>query len=176
MTSKLLNKLSYFQGGGGENEPTPNKKKYKIDPLQDHLRNHVDRQVKEPLQVFYKNYDLYDTGDPSPGKGFYSDMEKYKSISDFRTKKRKKKMKERQATFLHFLVKVAEDQNNLTDPTEGQVTPIPFSPAEPNSLGLLDGIYPKEDLEGKPVTNLYYGRVDVNTVDEEDFEEDAENS
>lgn len=40
----------------------------------------------------FKNYDYAD--DPSgPGKGLYSDMDKYKSVADFRKKKRSRRMK-----------------------------------------------------------------------------------
>lgn len=39
----------------------------------------------------FTNYDYAD--DPSgPGKGLYSEMHKYKSVSDFRKKKRKRRM------------------------------------------------------------------------------------
>lgn len=75
-------KVAYFQGGGGVNEPTPKKKKYKSDPA---LVNQP--RFKEP---FYRNYDLYNTpGEHSPGAGWH-DMEKYKSISEFLKAKRKK--------------------------------------------------------------------------------------
>lgn len=52
-----------------------------------------------------------------------------------------------------------KDNNNLQDPYEDQdITPLaPISPAEVAPIGMLDGIYPKEDLDGKSVENLYYG-------------------
>jgi hypothetical protein len=78
----MSDKKAYFQGGGGVNEPTPKKKKYKSDPA---LVNQP--RFKEPL---YRNYDLYNTpGEHSPGAG-YHDMTKYKSVSDFLKAKRKK--------------------------------------------------------------------------------------
>lgn len=112
---------------------------------------------------FQKNFDY--------GSGFYSNMDKYKSLADFRKKKRKKKMKKRRAFFISLIHKLAEnkekgDINNLTDPTEETTTPIPFNPAEPNTIGLLDDIYPKSDLEDKPVSNLYYGRLETHFVDD----------
>lgn len=112
---------------------------------------------------FQKNFDY--------GSGFYSNMDKYKSLADFRKKKRKKKMKKRRAFFFSFLSKLAEhkekkDINNLTDPTEETTTSIPFNPAEPNTIGLLDDIYPKSDLEDKPVSNLYYGRLETHLSDD----------
>jgi hypothetical protein len=55
---------------------------------------------------------------------------------------------------------VNDDQNNLTDPYENTGIEIPFPPAEPSPIGTLDGIYPREDLEGKSVSNLYYGVLD----------------
>ena len=77
-----LNKSGYFQGGGGENEPKPKKKRYKSDPA-----IVVQPRFKEP---FYRNYDLYNTpGEHSPGAGWH-DMEKYKSIQEFLKAKRKK--------------------------------------------------------------------------------------
>ncbi len=80
-----LEKLAYFQGGGGVNDPTPKKKKYKSERA-----IVVQPRFKEPL---FHNYDLYETeGVDGPpvhglGAGFYQNMEKYKSISDFRKKK-----------------------------------------------------------------------------------------
>lgn len=77
------NKLGYFQGGGGVNEPSaPGKKKYKSDKALV-----VQPRFEEPL---YKNYDLYNVpGKYGPGAGWH-DMGKYKSIADFLKDKRKK--------------------------------------------------------------------------------------
>ena len=82
-----LNKKSYFQGGGGENEPTPGKKKYKSDPA-----ILVQPRFEEP---FYRNYDYLDTegidGEPQygPGSGWNHIME-HKSIKDFLDFRRKR--------------------------------------------------------------------------------------
>lgn len=80
----LISKKAYFQGGGGSNEPTPKKKKYKSDPA---IVNQT--RFKEP---FYRNYDLYDIpgfDHIGPGAGWHS-MQKYKSVSEFLEAKRKK--------------------------------------------------------------------------------------
>ena len=75
-------KKAYFQGGGGVNQPTPKKKKYKSDPA-----IVVQPRFKEP---FYRNYDLYNTpSEHGPGAGWH-DMTKYKSIQEFLKAKRKK--------------------------------------------------------------------------------------
>ena len=41
----LNEKQAYFQGGGGENEPTPGKQKYKPDPMNNQLREKEDKQM-----------------------------------------------------------------------------------------------------------------------------------
>jgi hypothetical protein len=134
---------------------------------------------KEPSLVFYRNYDLYGTegvsgpAKQSPGTGMYQNMEKYKSVADFRRKRRKKKIKKRQAQLIRmFEVLAKHDSNNLTDPYEETATPIPFAPAEPAQMGMLDGIYPKSDLEDKPVGNLGYGILETHLVDDEEQEEE----
>lgn len=149
--------------------------------------------------VFFQNYDLYDTGDPSPGTGFYQHMNEYKSVTDFRNKKRKEKIrKRRKAMFEAIMVSTAseefhskkdklqhihkmlteftkliskvneklEDDNEVEDPTEFTTTPIPWSPAAPGGtqLGLMDGLYPKEDMDGNPPSDLYYGRIESHPV------------
>ncbi len=77
-------KVAYFQGGGGVNEPTPKKKKYKSEKAIT-----VQPRFKEPL---YRNYDLYDVpGEHGPGPGWHS-MQNFKSVQDF-LKARRKKLK-----------------------------------------------------------------------------------
>src|SRR5271166_4525721 len=76
----MINKRSYYQGGGGVNEPTPGEKKYKVDKAIT-----VQPRFVEP---FYRNYDLYDVpgvdgpAKHGPGSG-YSHMNEFKSIKDF---------------------------------------------------------------------------------------------
>lgn len=150
---------AYFQGAGEENEPTPKKKKYKDKP--------IDQDQTKGRGVFFKNYDLYDTGDPSPGTGLYQHMDEYDSVADFRNKKRKENIrKRRQALFEALLVTTASDKNNLTDATEDTITPIPWNPEVGSPVGLLDNMYPGEDMEDKPVSNLYYGRLETHTADD----------
>jgi hypothetical protein len=76
------NKKAYYQGGGGVNEPTPGKKKYKSDPA-----IVVQPRFEEP---FYHNYDLYDVpGKHGPGAGWHA-MQNYKSVKEFLDARRKK--------------------------------------------------------------------------------------
>jgi hypothetical protein len=59
---------------------------------------------KKPF-VFFKNYDY--VNDPSgPGKGLYQDMTKYKSVSDFRKKKRKQQ--KRRQSMLNILLQTSD--------------------------------------------------------------------
>lgn len=110
--------------------------------------------------VFRRNFDY--------GEGFYANMDKYKDLASFRKKQRKAKMNKRRLAMLEILTaKPNTDKNNLQDTLESQVTEMPWSPEEPcGPLGMLDGIYPQEDLDAKPVTNLYYGRLDNHYVDD----------
>lgn len=78
------NKFAYFQGGGGVNEPTPGKKKYKSDPALV-----VQPRFKEP---FYRNYDLYKIPgmeDIGPGTGHHG-LQNYKSVQEFLEERRKR--------------------------------------------------------------------------------------
>lgn len=82
----LPNKKAYFQGGGGENEPTPGKRKYKAEPA-----IVVQPHFEEPL---YRNYDVYHVpGKYGPGSGWHA-MQDYKSVADF-LKDRRKKLKDK---------------------------------------------------------------------------------
>lgn len=119
-------KVAYFQGGGGVNEPTPGKKKYKSEKA-----IVVQPRFEEPL---YKNYDVYNvSGKHGPGAG-YHDLQKYKSVSDF-LKAKRKKMKDKykaddtwieddgkctkknpgiktRASLLNRIIKIADDEND----------------------------------------------------------------
>lgn len=103
----IAEKRAYFQGGGGANEPTPKKKKYKSDKA-----IVVQPRFKEPL---YHNYDLYETegvngpAKHGPGTGFYQNMNKYKSLSDFINKKRKRNKDKYKADDSYI-----EDNGNIT--------------------------------------------------------------
>jgi hypothetical protein len=86
-STSLLNKLAYFQGGGGVNEPTPGQKKYPSDKA-----IVVQPRFKEP---FYRNYDYMDSegvdGEPvhGPGSG-WNHMTDHKSVQDFLEFRRKR--------------------------------------------------------------------------------------
>jgi hypothetical protein len=73
----MENKKAYYQGGGGVNEPTPGKKKYKSDTAIT-----VQPRFVEP---FYRNYDLYTIPgmeDVGPGTGWHG-LQNYKSVQEF---------------------------------------------------------------------------------------------
>ncbi len=81
-------KIAYFQGGGGVNEPTPGKKKYKSDPA----------IVAQPhfVEPFYRNYDLYTIPGMEhigPGSGYHG-LQNYKSVAEF-LKARRDRLKPR---------------------------------------------------------------------------------
>jgi len=85
-TVNMPQKKAYFQGGGGINEPTPGKPKYKAEKAIT-----VQPRFVEP---FYHNYDLYMAegvdGPPvhTPGVGWHN-MHKYKSIKEYLDETRK---------------------------------------------------------------------------------------
>lgn len=171
---------AYFQGGGGVNEPSPGKKKYKS-----YKAIVVQPRFKEP---FYRNYDIYDVpgpdGKPSelgPGSGWHSLMKNYKSIADFlkakrkrmqdkykaedtcigedkssRKVERKQKMKAR-SSLLYKLTKYAIDF-----PIDDNITPIlgdagVYSDSVPIG-GALDEYLPLNDFEAKSPDKLDFGR------------------
>lgn len=181
---------AYFQGGGGVNEPSPGKKKYKSDKA-----IVVQPRFKEP---FYRNYDVYDVpgpdGKPSelgPGSGWHGLMKNYKSIADFlkakrkrmkdkykaednwikedtssRKTERKQKMKAR-SSILCKLTKYAIDF-----PIDDSITPIlgdagAYSDSIPIG-GMLDEYLPLNDFEGKSPDKLDFGRdyADVEEVEQ----------
>ena len=123
----------------------------------------IDKKPK----VLFKNYDLYPSK-TGPGTGLYQNMDKYKSVSNFRKRKKKRSIKKREYQIIRMFYSLAGiDINNVPDVYEEQgVTPIPYAPAEPAPIGLLDGIYPREDLEDKTVDNLYYGQLETHFTDD----------
>jgi hypothetical protein len=136
-------KTAYFQGGGGVNEPTPKKRKYKIDPAEV-----VQPRFEEP---FYRNYDLYNVpGKYGPGtrKNPKNLKGKYKAKKTARTK------------VLSNLLKVAIDF-----PSDNQVNPELITGQQNNLMeylnpagGYLDKYLPDNDLEDKDPTKLNFGR------------------
>jgi hypothetical protein len=67
--------------------------------------NHEDT-LPRPM-VFYQNYDYVDNDPNGPGEGPYKNMDKYKSIDDFRKKTKKRRMKMRGAALQSIIVKLA---------------------------------------------------------------------
>jgi hypothetical protein len=132
----------------------------------------TNTQAKEKKpKLLFRNYDLYDApGVEGPGTGLYSG--KYKSVTEFRNRKKKQKKKqEKRAILFKLLLKLAgKDKNNITDPTNDTTTPIPYAPAEPAPIGMLDGMYPKSDLEDNPISNLYYGIMETHMTDDDNSE------
>lgn len=182
------NKKAYFQGGGGVNEPTPKKKKYKSDPA-----IVVQPRFEEPL---YRNYDLYETegvngpAKHGPGVGWH-DMHKYKSIADFLKDKRKKlkdkykaddswvedngsitkkdpsKIKVRARIFSKLIKNAIEfPLDDYTDPTLGDSESDNLVGKSNPLGGYLDKYLPKNDFEGKMPTDLTFGHKDPNESDD----------
>ena len=154
-----LNKKSYFQGAGGENEPAPKRKKYKSDPAIT-----VQPRFVEP---FFKNYDPYEiAGQHGPGAGWHS-MNKYKSTKEFINAKRKKNknkykskdsIKARAQLFAGIIKKAIDfaiDEIIESGPISEQ------DDSYSSSVGIggyLDEYLPQNDLENKPPTALNFGR------------------
>lgn len=174
------NKEGYYQG---TEKPAPKKQKYKPEPAAP-----AQPRFKEP---FFKNYDLYETegvdgpAKHGPGAGLYQNMDKYKSVSDFLAKKRKRNKdkykaddspkKSRSQRRMALLQKIAIDF-----PVDDQVNnSIPFS-GEGGSVGesaqiggYLDKYLPQDDFEGKSPDQLDFGRDYVSDSPEADKPEDA---
>lgn len=127
--------------------------------------------------VFFKNYDYANTPEKGgPGKGLYNgEMDKYKSVGDFLKKKKQRNRKRRKMALLlaitfpkfakdkTFKSEEGDDENDIQDPYEeqGMELNLPVSPAEVSMLGMYDGITQKDDLDGKPMSNLYYGVLET---------------
>ena len=121
--TKSRNKVAYFQGGGGVNEPEPHKKKYKSDKA---IR--IQPRFKEPL---YYNYDYVEAdgidgkAKHGPGAG-YTSLQDYDSIQEF-LKARRKKLKDKYKADDSWIedkkasIKLASDQNNIDFPVDNQI-------------------------------------------------------
>lgn len=173
----LPNKTSYFQGGGGVNEPSPKKTKYKSEPAPVNMP-----RFEEP---FYRNYDLYDVpGKHGPGTGAYH-MDKHKSIKKFLDKKRKKiRGKYKNISQENRLSNIKARKNILLTlikkaidfPTDNYVSYLQID--EPGDVyektvrmdGLLDKYLPIPDFEGKTVDKLNFGRDYDSEVEPGDFD------
>lgn len=112
--------------------------------------------------VFYKNYDLYETegvdgpAKQGPGTGFYQNMHKYKSVSDFIKKKRKRNSRKRKLA----LLSIACDINHIDFPTDNINSTIPGF-QNPSQVGIVNNINPElTDEDGHTVNKLYYGTKD----------------
>ena len=187
-------KRAYFQGGGGVNEPSPGKKKYKSDKA-----IVVQPRFKEP---FYRNYDLYETegvdgsAKHGPGSGLYQNMSKYKSVSEYLENKRKQNKDKYKSDdswildngsltkqninakarmkILNKIITLANnnlDNNNIDFPIDdfiGSGAILGDSGTLSDSVfigGQLDEYLPNPDFEGKNVTELNFGRDYVDSFD-----------
>jgi len=74
----LNNKQGYYQGGGGVNEPTPNKTKYPADKLNEQLRDREDKQMVG--QKPFPGVGPVDGLHPSPSSADVSDELKRKEM------------------------------------------------------------------------------------------------
>ena len=169
----MINKQSYFQGGGGVNEPAkPGEKKYHSDPA-----IVVQPRFKEP---FYQNYDLYTVPgmeDVGPGTGWHG-LQNYKSVTEF-LKARRERLKPRyvaddswqldngkrtkenpkikaRAKLLSRIIKTAIDfpLDETLDPTVGDNQ----GEEAKGPLGYSDVSTPAYDFEGKSPGTLNFGR------------------
>ena len=119
--------------------------------------------------VIFKNYDLYDVGNSGPGAGFYQNMDKYKSISDFLKKKRKKSIKRKLSlakliyndvkylnSVIDIYLKASVDDNYIDFTTDDSVTILPFD--ETNQVGGIADIQQTgpADENNRTVDNLSY--------------------
>lgn len=188
---ELLNlvKQAYFQGGGEENEPSQKKRKYKPEKA---IR--VQPRFKE---VFYKNFDLYETegtdgpAKHGPGAGFYQNMSKYKSVSDFIKQKRKRNknkyksddsyISDKKAELISRIERIAQRREVLELLTK---TALDFEIDEiiqsdpilgDSGSSVHDSIYfggqtdqylQSEDFEGKDPSKLNYGRDYIEDLEE----------
>ena len=94
-----LQTQAYWQGGGGVNEPTPNKPKYPKDKLNEELRDYEDKQmVGQP---------------PFPGVGPVDGMHPSPSSADPKDELKRKQMLARAGTLSGSFIKAANDDGTL---------------------------------------------------------------
>lgn len=135
-----------------------------------------DEHLYPRKQVFFKNYDLYETegvdgpAKEGPGTGFYQNMSRYKSVMDFR--KKRQKSRKRKIALLSLACGI--DINYIDFPTDEIGNIIPFSTENQfgiidniipegriNQIGIIDTINPElEDEENHPLNKIYYGTKD----------------
>jgi hypothetical protein len=107
--------------------------------------------LNKESQQFFNNYDLADekTG---PGTGFYANLDKYKSVSDFRKKKMKRRKKMLENIRNHKLDKIAFD-----NPYQDIADPTIYDSDEP-TIHPLGGVADKQqltlDMNGNPIVNM----------------------
>jgi len=95
----LQNKEAYFQGGGGVNEPTPNKPKYPKDKLNEELREYEDKQmVGQP---------------PFPGVGPVDGLHPSPSSADPKDELKRKQMLARANALTGRFTKAANEDGTL---------------------------------------------------------------
>ena len=155
------NKISYFQGGGGGNEPTPKKIKYKPEKYEP-----IKARFDEPL---YKNYDLYNVpGKHGPGSG-YHELLKYKSIKEFLDKKRKKlkgKYKEKIKARYNLFSKLIK--NAIDFPLDDQINDKILN-EDSDSQTMLSGISNLEEVLPQDSFNIKSPKEDTKNVNTSDF-------
>ncbi len=107
----MVKKEAYFQGATGSEPEKKRPKDKAYDPEDTMARG-----------VLFKNYDLYEVEptDLGPGAGFHQNMDKYKSVSDFREAKRKRK--EHKTKTRKALFKCIELQASAKNLVENPVT------------------------------------------------------
>lgn len=128
--------------------------------------------------LFFKNYDLYETkgvngpAKTGPGAGFYQNMDKYKSISDF-LKQKRKKIKQRKNALL-MIAKKAFDQNYIDFPSDYLYTDILSDISGDTEMsGMYSASVPTSynefyvsDIEEK---STYNSNIKVNNMGQKDY-------
>lgn len=102
---------------------------------------------KESQQIF-DSYD-YTENKTGPGAGFYSNLDKYKSVMDFRQKKMKRRKK--------ILNKIKNHKVAFDNPYQDIADPTIYDSDEP-SIHPIGGVADRQqqllDSDGNPITNM----------------------